>query len=267
MTKLFTNVGNPVLIMSHPRSGTHLTIDFIRKNFKAFAGFKLPFEANHYLYLSIEAFFEKNHSKRLNDRLARKIISRPKRPLIKAHTYSFAQLKKQFPEWMEWIDTNGKTIYVYRNVLDVIRSFYYYSQSFQEGVRVPFSSFIRQSYCGRQSRIHYWNEVMLEWLTNKEALTIKFEDIIEKPSSVLFKLSTYLDEDPLHEKVSIPKKEKSLFNQRLRRLLPLAPESTAILGKNSYSSWIKSAEYSSDDLDFIYSIVHDTFMKVGYPIK
>ncbi len=83
---LSKSVGAPILIISHPRSGTHLTIDSLRRQFEECKSYKYPFETQSHLYLPIEGFLEKIDRKRLTERKALKIIQRPQRPIIKMHT-------------------------------------------------------------------------------------------------------------------------------------------------------------------------------------
>jgi len=57
---LSEKAGSPILVISHPRSGTHLTIDFLRRQFEECQSYKYPFESQSHLYLPIEGFLEKN---------------------------------------------------------------------------------------------------------------------------------------------------------------------------------------------------------------
>ena len=51
----FLSVGKPVVVASHPRSGTHLTLDLLRKQFPACASYKLPAQPLDRLYFALEA--------------------------------------------------------------------------------------------------------------------------------------------------------------------------------------------------------------------
>jgi hypothetical protein len=47
-------LGLPLIIVTHMRSGTHLTIVFIRRQFSCFQAWKWPGEVNDMLYLSLD---------------------------------------------------------------------------------------------------------------------------------------------------------------------------------------------------------------------
>ena len=53
---IFQDIGKPILIASHPRSGTHLTIDLLRKQFQECQSYKRLGEPFDRLYLALEAF-------------------------------------------------------------------------------------------------------------------------------------------------------------------------------------------------------------------
>lgn len=44
----------PLVVATHMRSGTHLTMDLVRRQFPAFRSWKLPGEANDMLYLALD---------------------------------------------------------------------------------------------------------------------------------------------------------------------------------------------------------------------
>lgn len=51
----FAGIGKPIIVASHPRSGTHLTMDLLRKQFPACVTYKLPTQPLDRLYLALEA--------------------------------------------------------------------------------------------------------------------------------------------------------------------------------------------------------------------
>ena len=79
----FKDIGKPILIVSHPRSETHLTIDFFRKQFAECKSWKKRGEPLDRLYFALESFAPIN--KPLSENIALNILSRPERPIIKTH--------------------------------------------------------------------------------------------------------------------------------------------------------------------------------------
>jgi hypothetical protein len=249
--QLTETCGDPIVIISHPRSGTHLTIDLLRKQFKECVSYKWPLEPQHYLYLSIEGFLEKNPRRRMREETALKIVRRPKRPIIKLHTYSWKLLHEKYPEWMRWIDERGKIIYVNRDVRAVLASFYSYARTFSKTADVPITEFIRQSFCGRRSRPVYWQEMQEHWGRKDGILQLDFDEVVKNTEETLNKTGQFLNLTPRMIKPLLPEKMTSLTKFRWQRMTAFRPESTAILGDAPAVSLKWQEVFSEDDLKFI----------------
>jgi len=74
----------PVVIHSHPRSGTHLLIDTMRRQFLGCDLWKWPYEPLNRVYLSLESLFESS-GVTTDEEKALSILSRGKNPIIKTH--------------------------------------------------------------------------------------------------------------------------------------------------------------------------------------
>ena len=260
----FSKVGDPIVIVSHPRSGTHLTIDLIRKQFSQCKSYKFPLEPQHYLYLSIEGFLENRSRKRLSESQGFRIISRPQRPVIKFHTYSYSALKDRYPQWMDWMETKGKFIFVMRDVREVLSSYYVYAQSFERNANVPMGEFIRQSYCGRKNRVAYWDEMIRHWSSKPNVLMLDYGKIVRDTRGAVQTIGEFIGEAPLYKEPLLPKKLDSIWQFRWDRLMSICPESTAILGSKSGAkvSWKK--ELVSTDLDFIKENAGEAMQKYNF---
>mgnify|MGYP006308750097 FL=1 len=74
----------PVLVASHPRSGTHLVMDLMRRQFPSLSNwrcFGLPLDR---LYLNLERLGATE--RRIDPGLAARIVNRPRRALMKIHS-------------------------------------------------------------------------------------------------------------------------------------------------------------------------------------
>ncbi len=262
---IFSNIGAPVLIISHPRSGTHLTIDLIRKNFKSFYSWKFPGESLHSLYLSIEGFLADGNDK-LNRKRAIYIISKPTRPLIKMHTYSYSTIKENYSDWIEWIEKKGRIIYVTRDPRSMILSYYEYAQNFEARARVNFSEFIKQPFCGYSNRFLYWANINRIWTQKEDVLTIKFEEIIKNPHYIISRIGEFIGEECLFKTDPLPKKINNIWQFRLMRI-QISPENTSILGTKKMKKqhdWRK--EINEPDLEFIRKNAGAEMNRIGYMI-
>lgn len=116
----------PVLVASHPRSGTHFMIDFIRKNIPSTASWRFWGLPLNRLYLNIETLTSRHRP--VGHKLARRIVERPQRPLMKTHflpDFSESWIEEQSgpldPQWREMVD-RAHTIYITRDPWAVMTS-------------------------------------------------------------------------------------------------------------------------------------------------
>ena len=110
----------PIVVCAHQRSGTHLTIDLLRRQFEECRSWKWWGENNSRLYLSLDALFDPG-VRWVNERKAIALLRRCERPLIKTHLLEppasgVAEL------WRAWLAEHSTTVYVYRDGRDVLCS-------------------------------------------------------------------------------------------------------------------------------------------------
>lgn len=96
----FTSIGKPILVASHPRSGTHLALDLLRKQFPVCASYKLPGQTLDRLYLALEALSAPANQS-ISESTALKILSKSSRPLTKTHSDpALSHLTKHCNYWL-----------------------------------------------------------------------------------------------------------------------------------------------------------------------
>ncbi len=252
----------PIIVTSHPRSGTHLTIDLIRRHFPE-TRIKKKWGRNTLSFLSIGSFNVRDESKRLNaETYALKLIAPCKYPIIKLHTYAWYGIEKNFPHWAQWMKEKGKIIFVVRDIRPVMPSMHLYEQSFNPNARCSIKEFIRQPYLGRGNRIIYWNEQIVNWNNNHNCLYLNYNDIINHPENTIEKISSYIGIAPNIQHPFLPQKVTSLWKARFQRIFSTNPQSTAIVGYykgQKIQKWQNL--FDQQDLDFI-----DTYSKEGMEI-
>lgn len=107
----FKDIGKPILIASHPRSGTHLTIDLLRKQFLECKSWKQLGEPLDRLYFALESFAPLNNP--LSEDIALNILSRAKRPIIKTHCDpQFSYLLEHKKYWVNWLQQEAGDILI-----------------------------------------------------------------------------------------------------------------------------------------------------------
>ncbi|NEO66545.1 MAG: sulfotransferase domain-containing protein, partial [Moorea sp. SIO4G2] len=224
----FKDIGQPIVIASHPRSGTHLTIDLLRKQFLECQSWKQLCEPLDRLYFALESFNYSPDS--LPEKTALSILTRAQRPIIKTHAYpGFKHLRKHKSEWCTWLEQEADTFYIIRDGRDVLCSLHLYMQSWDASTRVPLSTFMRQKKNG-YSTVKWWSNHVKSWLKEPKVNILRFEDIVHTPEQMLEKISHGLNLKPLYIEPLLPERLKGLWHSRWMRVTSRNSESTAILG-------------------------------------
>jgi len=184
------SLGKPILVASHPRSGTHLTIDVLRRQFLECSTWKYPGEPLDRLYLPLEGLTTPHQ--KLSLQTALKTLGRfsyeEARPLIKTHAYpALSHLASDYGELHHWIHQNAHKIYVVRDGRAVLCSLHLFMQSFEPQVRCSFSDFLRQEVNGI-SRVKAWANHVQTWINQPDVYVLKFEQLIQEPLQTLIDL-------------------------------------------------------------------------------
>ena len=136
-------LGRPIVVASFPRSGTHLMIDLLRRQFDA-GGWKLPGEGNDATYLSLERLLPTDR-RHMNQVKAIRRLRRSCRPILKTHAMAgLAAWQGDLAPWREWLRERADFVYCYRDGRDVMCSMHLWRKGFDSSARVSLSNFIRQ---------------------------------------------------------------------------------------------------------------------------
>jgi len=177
---------NNLIVISHRRSGTHLTIDTIRNNFK-------DFKVNEYQVI--------------NEKSVANIDS-----FLTSISNKIQVLKTHFlPDFELYVDDskssnldklfeNSFLIYVYRNGLDVMVSLYEYMKKYDLDVqKMTFDQFLItnnnfDNTSEVMNRMKFWNYHVEQWKNSKfkeKIMWIKYEDFINNYQEVIDKISKF----------------------------------------------------------------------------
>lgn len=263
MPKAFSQIGKPIFILSHPRSGTHLTIDLIRKQFPETRGWKYPWESLGCLYLSIEGFLDRRRP--LSEERALALLRRSERPIVKSHVYSYSTLQQRFPAWIEWLQSEADILYVYRDVRSVMPSLHIFMQSFVPATRTDFSTFLRQPFATGANRLRYWADEVNEWTSKPDVTTLRFEDVLKDTTGAINTIAVATDMTPVYREPLLPKKVEGLWQSRLIRFTSIRPETTAIVGYYGGQRPKKWREaFTTEDLAFLEAEAGEIMQELGY---
>lgn len=260
---LFANVGRPILIASHPRSGTHLTIDLLRKQFHECASWKHLGESLGHLYLPLEGLTESQNS--MDQSTALTILQRSQKPILKTHDYpTLKALSQQYPEWFEWVKNKATRLYIVRDGRDVMCSFHLFMQSFHPPSRCSLSEFLRQPDPER-TWVRRWADHVEHWLDEPDVIHLKFETIVRQPVKTLTQLSQTLNLNPRFQEPLLPRPFQNIWESRWHRLVSHQPESTAILGfykGQKKQRW--QSQFTQADREFFHQEAGSLLIRLGY---
>jgi hypothetical protein len=259
------SIGRPIMVASHPRSGTHLTIDLLRKQFEACKSWLWPLETPHHLYLSL-GHLSPSHSHTISLAKAKNILRRPDRPIIKTHdTPDFQELSGSSREFARSLRELADIIYVVRDGRDVMASTHVWIQQSREDARRPFTDFLRYD-IGGTTWPEEWARHVHAWTDLDGVLVLQFEDILSSPRETINLLSERLDLPPLYTEPYLP--EPASVSERwsdyLRRLTR-NHESTAISGRydgHQPVNWREALD--EEDRRLLDEKMGDTLIELGY---
>ncbi|MEM6334247.1 MAG: sulfotransferase domain-containing protein [Planctomycetota bacterium] len=253
--------GRAVLVASHRRSGTHLLIDLIRKQFPACHSYKKLGEPRDRLYLAIDDLPcpGRGHTRHTPES-AREIAARPKRPTLKTHALpDLKPVADAHPQLIDDLTRDADRCYVVRDGRTVLCSLFVYAQLFSDPP--PFSEFLRQPTDGL-SRPAHWARHVRAWRDQPDVLTLTYESIVHDTPATLDRLAKHLGETPLNRQPLLPKPLPGVWRGRLDRLFATRPESTAIIGTLKTPRW--TALFSPDDARFFEEQTQGLLAELAY---
>lgn len=255
----------PVVVASHPRSGTHLLIDLLRRQFSECNSWKWPLERLDRLYLNLDELKGTEHL--VDEETALHILTRTERPIVKTH--AFPDFEIGFLEthegdiasdWVEWVKNMGTILYMYRDGRDVVCSYQLFRSSFDPDARCDIGTFLRQEDHGL-NRVSRWAQHVRQWIRQPNVHPIKFEDVIKDTEDTLKNMENLLGLSAKMKKPLLPRPFHSIWESRAARLFGIRPESTAIINGNN-KDW--QSVFTPEDESFFEEHAGDLMSKIGY---
>jgi hypothetical protein len=260
----------PIVVASHPRSGTHLCIDTLRLNFRQCASWKLCGEPADRLYLDLDRLCDPGAPDPTN--LILKVLRRAERPLIKTHKLPNCPARGVTPrfgagveaELAAWLRESATYIYLYRDGREVLCSLHRFMRGYAADAEVPLSQFIRQR-PGGIGRVREWAEHVRRWVDDPTVYCVAMEELLYCPERALPGLAEKLGLDWKGGSGRQPAKCGSGFIDRLRRRLAFRPQSTAIAPDPRFhraACWRHAFTHS--DRAFFHAEADDLLIALGY---
>lgn len=180
--------GFPVIVVTHPRSGTHLTIDLLRRNFDQLKSTKPPFAPLDALYVALDVFFLESASPASQTR-AIKALAKHRNPIIKSHWIDpeYQSITGDYASIGQWLQERGRVIYVVRNPENVLASTFLFEQGFLEiSGQAARSAWLLQ-------KAAYWVQHVTKWTARQNLMILRFEDIVKDTDRQLQSIGEFLD--------------------------------------------------------------------------
>lgn len=228
-----SGAGDPVIVTTFMRSGTHLTIDLLRRQFASFGSWKRPLETLDSLYLPVDVLLPGWEPADWSVDRVLDVLRRPRRPVLKTHFLdpNLENLRSRQPAVADWLDKRGTFLQVTRDPRQVLTSLWAFLPDWQGGQPVPFdAAFVRDWSAQMQTQ-------RMRWETRPGLRTLDYEQITRHPEFTLRTLGLWLGEEPLMCRPFLPRPLQSRRESRLRRIFSTQSESTAILSARRAPQW------------------------------
>lgn len=245
-----------IIVISHRRSGTHLTIDSIRNNFKDYKK---------------HDFFTLNEDLK-NDNYYKKFVklSNTNSIVIKTHflpDFNIYNLEEHKIEKLKEIFNNSHLIYVCRNGLDVMVSLYEYMKKFDKNVaESDFNDFLFtnnnfDNTTEKFNRFEFWKYHITNWRNSnyKNVYWIKYEDFIKNYDKSIYRLANNLGVKKNPKIVDIRLQNishKTIFNKLINRFKGIKKTSVSarkgqIGDYKNYFSEDNLNKFANENLEFL----------------
>lgn len=215
----------PILVASHPRSGTHFLIDSIRANFPNSNVKKKYFETNESTYFNLERLTSLKQYKSEKDFFAK--ISQNENVIIKTHydvSFDKSWIKEETgivsSRVKEFLQTT-RQLYMYREPEKVLASYHQFMENV-EGSEIDFSEFLID-----RGYLENLMNHMEGWLKKESVVGVWYDDVLRSPEATLTNALPGLKY--VGGNFKRPRHLRTVTGSRIQRILMRNPSSTAIV--------------------------------------
>lgn len=264
-SKLIPSGVRPVVVASHRRSGTHLMLDLLRRQFEACQPpFRFGVNPHRYLYFVLDRL-RPSHPHHADIQACLRVMRTTPMPTLKTHnTPDFPDIPAESLGLCHEALQDGVVLYCVRDVRAVLTSLLAFDAYSKESARVSLSDYIRQEVDGKP-RPQQWTEHVAAWIDQHPAPNlIRFEDVVADPRAMVQKLAGLLGQDPLMVEPVLPPRMRHR-RQRWLAMVTGVPPSTNVIGRKSSAELLDwRTAYTADDLAFLEQHAGDMMRRLGY---
>lgn len=257
----------PIVVASHQRSGTHLSIDLMRRQFDVCRSWKYPGERLEKLAPSLDRVLRLRTRRAMRGFLQG--LKRTPRPIIKTHCKIPELIGEREPDggWstprlIDWLRENAVFCYAARDGREVMASYHLYTQQLDSSAAVPFSQFLRATTHGGLSRCEHWRDHVDGGLDHPSVLTLRFHKTIHETRRTIEEMAGAFGVEPNFREPLIAPPVASGATRRFSRLFRLKPESTAHPGRSGRpKKW--PLVFGESDREYFARCAGDMLIRLG----
>jgi hypothetical protein len=257
MEERFAGIGRRVVVATHRRSGTHLTLDLLRRHFLACRARKGLGEGLDTLYLNLDRL--ETPRRPLSEAAALERLRRAPRPLVKTHLPPCPR-PGTHAGFLRWLYADADVYTVVRDGRDVLCSLHAYVRSYDRRAPASLSEFLREEQ-GGASRVALWARAVRESLELPGVRHLAYEEILARPREVLERLGAELGLEPLYVQPLLPLPLRSRWASRLERL-SRQPSATTVPARGPSADWRRV--FSRADRELFQREAGDLLARLGY---
>lgn len=253
-------VGSPVIVASHRRSGTHFTIDLLRRQFRECSAWKWPGEALDALYTNLDRLG--HHREPLDSTRLKTLLRRASRPLIKTHLPpDMLELRSVQGRWVDQLRERSRVIYVVRDGRAVMVSAQRHEARLGLDTGRDLLDYMRLEENG-QSRARAWASHVERWMSEERVLLLRYEDIAQRSEETIERIGSFLGLAPRKVEPIPPPLIRGRWKKRLTRLTHIRPPSTALTPPTAPRPWQEL--FGPEELAFFDAEAGSVMRKLGY---
>jgi hypothetical protein len=250
----------PVIVASHRRSGTHLTIDLLRRQFRECSAWKLPGEGLDAVYTNLDRLGL--HRDPLTPGRFASLLARAPRPLLKTHaTPDLSELRDVQGVWVDQLMRRAKVIYVVRDGRAVMVSAQRHEARLGLDVGRDVLDYMRLEQDGR-TRVAAWKDHVERWLSMEGVLLLRYEDVVRRGEEVVARIGDFLGLEPCWIHPIAPPLVRNVWQKRAMRFTHLRPPTTALTPPTAPRSWQEL--FGPEEEAFFEAEAGGLMQKLGY---
>ncbi len=213
-------IAPPAMVVSHYRSGTHLVMDLLRRQFPAFRPRMKPLESIHSSYLSIDRFNTDSH-RPIGRPEALRLLRKARRATLKTHSLpGFPMFREDVAGFGRALAAKSVALYAVRDGRDVMCSMHAWRRSFDPTTPEGFEAFVFTPHAETgKTAAREWAEHVLAWLDTEGVHPVRFERVVKDTRAVIDELAALLAETPVLREPLLPRPIKSVRASWFARLV------------------------------------------------